>query len=187
MNRPLLAVGLPGSACSRTSCSRKQTQPYGTWPKIHRFAFKSRSIGEASYVPKQHPNVAQTPTAGPSAPLPVPRDRQNGLHTAVDEVAEGSSPLPADSHLDAVTLSNGTVPSLEAKPTASEDTPQGGIPHRWRVVAMMAVAFVLCNMDKVNVHSRSLLNVSYGQDMRSVPLHGIEHYMLAQRGECFLW
>jgi hypothetical protein len=26
----------------------------------------------------------------------------------------------------------------------------GGIPHRWKVVSMMAASFVLCNMDKVN-------------------------------------
>lgn len=28
---------------------------------------------------------------------------------------------------------------------------QDGIPHRWRVVGMMALSFVLCNMDKVNM------------------------------------
>ncbi|KAI8472147.1 MAG: carbohydrate transporter [Monoraphidium minutum] len=27
----------------------------------------------------------------------------------------------------------------------------GGVPHRWRLVAMMSAAFVLCNMDKVNM------------------------------------
>lgn len=26
---------------------------------------------------------------------------------------------------------------------------QGGTPHRWQVVGMMALSFVLCNMDKV--------------------------------------
>lgn len=29
--------------------------------------------------------------------------------------------------------------------------PQGGIPHRWQIVFMMALSFVLCNMDKVNM------------------------------------
>ena len=31
----------------------------------------------------------------------------------------------------------------------SEPPEEEGIPHRWRVVAMMAAGFVLCNMDKV--------------------------------------
>ena len=29
--------------------------------------------------------------------------------------------------------------------------PKGGIPHRWQIVFMMALSFVLCNMDKVNM------------------------------------
>ena len=29
--------------------------------------------------------------------------------------------------------------------------PRGGIPHRWQIVFMMALSFVLCNMDKVNM------------------------------------
>lgn len=28
------------------------------------------------------------------------------------------------------------------------------IPHRWRVTIMMALAFVLCNMDKVSAHRK---------------------------------
>lgn len=47
-----------------------------------------------------------------------------------------------------------------ADPTAGKDTPpaptsgkndKGGVPHRWQVVGMIAVAFILCNMDKVNM------------------------------------
>ncbi|PSC72700.1 putative anion transporter chloroplastic [Micractinium conductrix] len=33
---------------------------------------------------------------------------------------------------------------------AAEDA-AGGVPHRWKVVGMMALSFVLCNMDKVNM------------------------------------
>lgn len=38
--------------------------------------------------------------------------------------------------------------------TSTSSVPDGadiGVPHRWNVVAMMALAFVLCNMDKVNM------------------------------------
>lgn len=34
-----------------------------------------------------------------------------------------------------------------AAPAAEQQ--QGGVPHRWQVVGMMALSFVLCNMDKV--------------------------------------
>lgn len=33
----------------------------------------------------------------------------------------------------------------------SPPEPDGGAPHRWQVVGMMALSFVLCNMDKVNM------------------------------------
>lgn len=36
--------------------------------------------------------------------------------------------------------------AASAAPPAEQ---QGGVPHRWKVVGMMALSFVLCNMDKV--------------------------------------
>ena len=40
-----------------------------------------------------------------------------------------------------------------------EPTPKGPkVPHRWRVTIMMAVAFVLCNMDKVCFQYRPFLS-----------------------------
>lgn len=42
---------------------------------------------------------------------------------------------------------NGQVDTSEQASVVSS----GGLPHRWKVVTMMAVAFVLCNMDKVNM------------------------------------
>ncbi|KAI8468510.1 MAG: carbohydrate transporter [Monoraphidium minutum] len=43
-------------------------------------------------------------------------------------------------------LSAESPPGSNASPVANQ-----AIPHRWRLVAMMSVAFVLCNMDKVNM------------------------------------
>ena len=55
-----------------------------------------------------------------------------------------------------ISLGYSTSEDDEAAPTDSiEPSPpdqEGGIPHRWRVVIMMAAAFVLCNMDKVPQH-----------------------------------
>jgi hypothetical protein len=37
----------------------------------------------------------------------------------------------------------------EQKGDADGESPNPKVPHRWRVIFMMALAFVLCNMDKV--------------------------------------
>jgi len=42
-----------------------------------------------------------------------------------------------------------------ASPPQPPPNEEGGIPHRWRVVIMMAAAFVLCNMDKVGLFIRT--------------------------------
>jgi hypothetical protein len=38
-----------------------------------------------------------------------------------------------------------------AAAVAPQDPAGGGVAHRWRIVLMMSVAFVLCNMDKVRL------------------------------------
>lgn len=69
---------------------------------------------------------------------------------------------------DGSTPSNGAKPGANGavvpghaaggSPTAAAVAPevqQGGVAHRWRIVFMMAVAFVLCNMDKVGFFGSS--------------------------------
>ncbi|KAH7618661.1 putative anion transporter 6, chloroplastic [Nannochloris sp. 'desiccata'] len=41
--------------------------------------------------------------------------------------------------------------AAEPVPAESSSTEDFGAPHRWQVVGMMALSFVLCNMDKVNM------------------------------------
>jgi hypothetical protein len=58
---------------------------------------------------------------------------------------QNNSELPA---------TNGAHTAPEAAPvqeTQAEKPKENRFPQRWRVVMMMAVAFVLCNMDKVGV------------------------------------
>lgn len=43
----------------------------------------------------------------------------------------------------------GSGDGAAAEGTAAAADQAGGIPHRWQVVGMMALSFVLCNMDKV--------------------------------------
>ena len=47
---------------------------------------------------------------------------------------------------------SGNGAAAAAVPSDALDLP--GMPHRWRIVTMMAVAFVLCNMDKVRGDAR---------------------------------
>jgi hypothetical protein len=65
----------------------------------------------------------------------------------------GDSPDSASSN--GAKPSNGAVTALSAHGGVSAaaampaEASGGGVAHRWRIVFMMAVAFVLCNMDKV--------------------------------------
>ncbi|KAL4421693.1 hypothetical protein ABPG77_010637 [Micractinium sp. CCAP 211/92] len=45
----------------------------------------------------------------------------------------------------------GSGDGAAAEGTAAAADQAGSIPHRWQVVGMMALSFVLCNMDKVNM------------------------------------
>ena len=99
------------------------------------------------------------------APLPVSRccaDR--GCHSR-QVAAHQLNPLCRGVTSGAESSSNGAGPGLRrAEPATGPQGGSGGggssngagpedkqprVPHRWRVVGMMALAFVLCNMDKV--------------------------------------
>lgn len=41
--------------------------------------------------------------------------------------------------------------ALDAKAVAAADPAKARMPHRWQVVMLMALSFVLCNMDKASV------------------------------------
>ena len=95
----------------------------------------------------RHGSVAALPPAQPDGP-------SEGVSTKIQEVPQSpDDPLGHDNAVPA----NGALgsPSSAAVPAAAavEDglAPiyAKGFPHRWRITFMMAVAFVLCNMDKV--------------------------------------
>lgn len=71
---------------------------------------------------------------------------QNGSAADQQPVLNGNGTTnpPAKKHETVVapTLDNASLPVSARK---------SRMPHRWRVVAMMALSFVLCNMDKVNM------------------------------------
>lgn len=76
--------------------------------------------------------------------IPFPGDNQSaGAWAALTSHDEAS-----DSRDE--TADSSTRPSSSGAPSPPpDDKRRPRIPHRWRIVGMMALAFVLCNMDKV--------------------------------------
>ncbi len=75
--------------------------------------------------------------------IPLPGDNQTGAMFAAlsqDEDSTSSSDSEDAHPSTSKSTSNGRPP---------DNKPEPRIPHRWRIIGMMALAFVLCNMDKV--------------------------------------
>lgn len=72
-------------------------------------------------------------------------DQASTIYTALADME--TSMDDGDASQGAAAAAGGGA-AAEAAPAAAES---GGIPHRWQVVGMMALSFVLCNMDKVNM------------------------------------
>lgn len=108
-------------------CSRVLTQPIVQHPRgLHRLSLRHSALppGDDSPISTKVNNEPDSSNSG--------EDAANGQ---ADGSASQSSSAPSSS------FSNSSTPAA-----ASE---KKGLPQRWRVTIMMAVSFVLCNMDKV--------------------------------------
>lgn len=90
----------------------------------------------------------QTPHTTPDVPFPGD-DQASIMYTALNPALSSSDedfvlPLASGEDLPSTAAA---APTAEAVPAEE----QGGVPHRWQVVTMMALAFVCCNMDKVRL------------------------------------
>lgn len=76
------------------------------------------------------------------SPVPfIPCDDQAGVvYTAINQAEADDTQSSTSDHAKSVQPASNGSPPPEKQPR---------IPHRWRIVLMMALAFVLCNMDKV--------------------------------------
>lgn len=88
--------------------------------------------------------------------MPMPEGPGEGTSTSVQETeSTGESTLNGSAALSNGrsngTAAAGSSPDSAAAEagTAAVPAQQGFIAHRWRIVLMMSMAFVLCNMDKV--------------------------------------
>lgn len=90
--------------------------------------------------------VGDTPdrSLAPQGPM-MGDDQASTIYTAQADL--GSSMDEADLATVPYQAAPGGVAAADA---GAPPLAPGGIPHRWKVVSMMAASFVLCNMDKVN-------------------------------------
>ena len=70
---------------------------------------------------------------------------REGLQEALEDLNNGQSKSAAITSQDSSNLNESMAASGPPEPQGPNQT----IPHRWRIVAMMSLAFILCNMDKV--------------------------------------
>lgn len=130
---------------------RSNTKLYGGKDLKFLHHVRQRTYAGRSLVPPRqdrHRQAATGPTgSGEGTSTRVQDTPQNQIE------ADPSAPSYLNGH-------NGATPSTSSSPIASTNTdiqyaPTGSrFAHRWRIVAMMAVAFVLCNMDKVRQQGR---------------------------------
>ena len=72
---------------------------------------------------------------------------KEGLQEALEDINNGSrskQPLAVSSQ-----ASGGLAEQQSDAGPPEPEGPNQFIPHRWRIIAMMSLAFILCNMDKV--------------------------------------
>jgi hypothetical protein len=92
--------------------------------------------------------------------MPMPEGPGERATTSVQEAenlgdaaVNGSAAL-SNGRSNGTAAAGSTSESSAAAGAAVAPAQQGFIAHRWRIVLMMAMAFVLCNMDKVRCRAR---------------------------------
>ena len=128
------------SVSSAQACCTTRAQCRQKWHSEQQLLLRSCRRPSAVLLWKRRPSVT---VACSGSPVPyIPCDDQAAIAYAAissadtDDAADSST----DKHASSSQPPSNGSPSPEKQPR---------IPHRWRVVFMMAVAFVLCNMDKV--------------------------------------
>ena len=142
------------------------TRP-GPWCILHPLRLKQRSSSFALHTCKtrrsqlgcrrRYCHISADSAIVPNVPFPGD-DQGSIIYSAlsdIEEAAAGALQKAEEALDDAVTPStsgrgtsgpaeslNGSMPDPKGKPP---------VPHRWIIVGAMALAFVLCNMDKVNL------------------------------------
>ena len=93
------------------------------------------------------PSSGASSSSSSSSVTPPDGTLDASARLAAPEAAEDDSMCTTDEEEEFAVAAN----SAPSSSTSSASSSPGGIPHRWRIVWMMSAAFVLCNMDKVNM------------------------------------
>lgn len=98
----------------------------------------------SSFQSRRNKRSVKTACAGNPVPyIPLPGENQAAsVYTAISQETEAD-----DAESTGIDKASTSQPSINGSPPPEK---QPRIPHRWRVILMMALAFVLCNMDKVH-------------------------------------
>ena len=138
-------VGTLQPVCSLRLQQIKFRQAPAVWGQRHSILLKqqppiTQARQQASH--KRHPerSVACSDAAVPH--IPFPGDNQSSAFFAA--LSQDEEDITSNTESTAEDLA--TPQSNNGGPP---DKPEPRIPHRWRIIGMMALAFVLCNMDKV--------------------------------------
>jgi hypothetical protein len=166
---PLMAIARmhsqPGGALPQRSELGTAAGRFGAVSQLRRPAGSARMCrAEAQHLgvrvraglrPRRAVRARQSSIA-PNMPLPGD-DQAAMIFSALSEAEGAAASAPRGAGGVAESSANGAGLGVRAGGAAStsgggggegpEDQPQR-IPHRWRVVGMMALAFILCNMDK---------------------------------------
>ncbi len=144
-----------GTATGRFSTASQPHRPAGSGGMCRAEAQHLGAHVRAGLRPRRAVRARQSSIA-PNMPLPGD-DQAAMIFSALSEAEGAAASAPRGTGGDAASSSNGAGLGVRAGGVASTSSSGGGggpedqpqrIPHRWRVVGMMALAFVLCNMDK---------------------------------------
>lgn len=148
--RPL-CLSLPST--TRTQCSHRARQRSRQAQQKQQQSLLGRSLRKQQAALRAHGAIV------PNVPLPGD-DQGSTIYSALSDIEETASSVldKAQGALDDATPStSGSAPDkLDASMNGSGSpgpNGKGPVPHRWVIVGAMALAFVLCNMDKVKACS----------------------------------
>ena len=121
----------------------RDTPCQSRWHSQQRLLLRS-CRNPSCFQPRRNKRSVTTACAGNPVPyIPLPGDNQAAsVYTAISQETEAD-----DAESTGIDKASTSQPSINGSPPPGK---QPRIPHRWRVVLMMALAFVLCNMDKVH-------------------------------------
>lgn len=151
-----LMTPMSSSRGAYTSCRRCTAEQQGSPILIRQRSSLQQTLRQpVCPLQKQRRNGLCAATSRPVTPdMPFPGDDQGStIYSALSGLESAAEDLIAKAE-DATSKAMGSTPTASVTDGQNGTSPggpekKGSLPHRWVIVGAMALAFVLCNMDKV--------------------------------------